>query len=229
MSVTAQLHVKAGRRRVFQISRHDLRRAPVERERRDHHAPVTDGHEIGITGGVLLLEQRDRIRAIARWFPSGMAGRTNLVRAALPRARRSSTLRCAILLTAHAPLLIRCGRELRTRSTSPGLSQYSKTARAMFTSLDGSKIARASVALSRQWARSAEDVWAEVQAKGRRWHQRMSPRERRIGGNQTLDRPGIRILMGQELRGPRPPPRGSAAYSSGRTGIDHASQTLEIR
>ena len=43
-----------GRRRVLEVRGHDLRRAPVERERRDHHPAVANGHEIGLAGGVLL-------------------------------------------------------------------------------------------------------------------------------------------------------------------------------
>ena len=56
--VAAELHVEPSRRRVLQVRGHDLRRAPVERERRDHHAPVAHRHEIRLTRGVLLLEQR---------------------------------------------------------------------------------------------------------------------------------------------------------------------------
>src|SRR6266542_6979446 len=79
MRVAAELDVQAGRRRIFQISRHDLRRAPVEREWGDHHAPMANRHEIWLTGEVLILQQRDRVGAISRRFPSSMARRTNLL------------------------------------------------------------------------------------------------------------------------------------------------------
>ena len=41
-------------------------RAPVERERRNRHAPVADGHQVVDSGRGLLLEQRDRLAAGGR-------------------------------------------------------------------------------------------------------------------------------------------------------------------
>ena len=46
----------------LQVGGHDLGRAPIERERRDHHPAVADRHEVGLAGRVLLLEQGDRDR-----------------------------------------------------------------------------------------------------------------------------------------------------------------------
>ena len=73
--VAAELHVEPSSGCVLQVRGHDLRRAPVERERRNHHAPVAHRHEISLTRGVLLLEQRNRVPAIRRGLPAGMTGR----------------------------------------------------------------------------------------------------------------------------------------------------------
>ena len=62
--VAAQLGLQAGHRRVRQVRRHDLGRAPVEGERRDHHPAVADRHQVRLAGGVLLLQQADRVRAV---------------------------------------------------------------------------------------------------------------------------------------------------------------------
>ena len=82
--VAAQLHVQAGSRRVLEIRRHDLRRAPIERERRDQHPPMTDGYEVGLPSGVLLLEQCDRIGTIGSRRPSGVHRRRHLLTRSLP-------------------------------------------------------------------------------------------------------------------------------------------------
>ena len=74
--VAAELHVEPSRRRVLQVGGHDLGRAPVERERRDHHAPVTHRHEIRLTRGVLLFEQRNRVGTTLRRRPSRVARRS---------------------------------------------------------------------------------------------------------------------------------------------------------
>ena len=55
VSVAAQLDVKASDRGVLQIRGHDLGRAPVEGERRDHHPAMTHRHQVRLTGEVLLL------------------------------------------------------------------------------------------------------------------------------------------------------------------------------
>ena len=56
-----------------QVGRHDLRRAPVERERRDQHPPVPHRHEVGLAGGVLRLEQRDRVGPVVGRAPVTVA------------------------------------------------------------------------------------------------------------------------------------------------------------
>ena len=92
MRVAAQLDVQPGRRRVLQIGGHDLRRAAIERERRHHHAPVTDGHEVGLARRVLRFEQRDGIRSVRRGRPP------RVVRGSGLRARRLP-LRLSLLHT----------------------------------------------------------------------------------------------------------------------------------
>jgi hypothetical protein len=72
MSVAAQLHLQAGRWRFRQIGRHDLRCAPVKRERRDHHASVPNRDQIWFPVGVLCLQQCDRVRTIRGRHPVPM-------------------------------------------------------------------------------------------------------------------------------------------------------------
>ena len=55
--IAAQLGLQPGHRRVLQVRRHDLGRAPVEGERRDHHPAVAHRHQVRLPGGVLLLQQ----------------------------------------------------------------------------------------------------------------------------------------------------------------------------
>ena len=83
----------------LEIGGHDLRGAPVERERRRHHPPVADGHEVRLASRVLLLEQRDRDPGDRRPEPIH-CGRTEqpVVRAAFPRASRSPTSGCRTLV-----------------------------------------------------------------------------------------------------------------------------------
>ena len=59
--VAAALHRQSRARRRRQVAGHDQRRAAVERERRDEHAPVADRHELGHARLGLALEQLDRI------------------------------------------------------------------------------------------------------------------------------------------------------------------------
>ena len=68
--VTAQLDVQTRRRRVLQIRGHDLGRAPIERERRHHHAAVTHRHQVRLPRDVLLLQQRNRIGTVRRRAPT---------------------------------------------------------------------------------------------------------------------------------------------------------------
>ena len=79
MGVTAHLHRHARHRGRCQIGRHDQRGAPVERERRDQHPPVPDGHQLGNPALRLLLQQRDWIRAAWRGLPSSVARPGRLV------------------------------------------------------------------------------------------------------------------------------------------------------
>ena len=84
--VAAELDVQPGRRRAFEVGGHDLGRAPVEGERRDHHPPVPDRHQVGLPGGVLLLEQPDRVGAVGGRRPARVAGqRRPLARLLAPR------------------------------------------------------------------------------------------------------------------------------------------------
>ena len=115
--VAAQLHVEPSGRRVLQVRGHDLRRAPVERERRDHHAPVAHRHEIGLTRGVLLLEQRHRVRAIRRRLP--------------PRVTRRR-----YSLTRRLPTRLCAPRHSDARSSSPATSFDGPTARPVPTAVD---------------------------------------------------------------------------------------------
>ena len=82
--VAAELHVESGGRSVLQVGGHDLRRAPVERERRDHHPAVANGHEIRLAGGVLRLEQRHRIRAVRVGRPARVVRQLRPLVAGLP-------------------------------------------------------------------------------------------------------------------------------------------------
>ena len=70
-------------------------RAPVERERRDQHPPVPDRDQLGDPGRRLLLQQRDRVRAVRCGLPPPVARPRRLSRAARPRATRWSTVRWA--------------------------------------------------------------------------------------------------------------------------------------
>ena len=97
--VAAELHLEPRPRRVLQVRGHDLRRASVERERRDHHPPVTHGHQIGLA--------RVAFCSSSNATGSGRSGGRHPVRrdcsaaavsrAAFPRAFRSSTLGCTTL------------------------------------------------------------------------------------------------------------------------------------
>ena len=82
--VTAQLDVEPGGGRVREVGGHDLGRAPVERERRDHHPAVTNRHQIGLAGGVLLLEQSHGVGTLGRRRPAFVAGARRLRAGFLP-------------------------------------------------------------------------------------------------------------------------------------------------
>ena len=72
MRVAATLHPYSGMRCVREVGSHDRGRAAVERERRDEHAPVANGHELGHPLLGLLLEDRDRIWTIRSRFEARM-------------------------------------------------------------------------------------------------------------------------------------------------------------
>ena len=67
--VAAELRVQPRPRPAREIGRHQVRSAAVERERRDEHAAVANGHELGHAGLRLLLEQLDRVGAMGRRLP----------------------------------------------------------------------------------------------------------------------------------------------------------------
>ena len=67
--VTAELHVEPGPGLVGEVRRHRVRRAAIERERRDQHPPVADRHQLGDAGRRLLLQQLDGIAPIVRRRP----------------------------------------------------------------------------------------------------------------------------------------------------------------
>ena len=56
--------IRPGHRRVLEVRRHDLGRAPVEGERRDHHPAMPHRHQVLLPGGVLLRQQGNRVRAV---------------------------------------------------------------------------------------------------------------------------------------------------------------------
>ncbi len=91
--VPAQLRREARARRARQIRGHDVRRAAEERERRGHHPPVTDRDQLRHPRGRLLLQQRDRVRALRPRLPLRVArarrfhARRFAPRAALIRAQ----------------------------------------------------------------------------------------------------------------------------------------------
>ena len=90
VSIAAQLDIQARHRGVLQVRGHDLGRAPVKGERRDHHPAVADRHQVRLPGEVLRLQQGNRVRAIGRRPPPRMNqhGRPHpgLLAHGLPRA-----------------------------------------------------------------------------------------------------------------------------------------------
>ena len=69
---------------LVQVGGHDLRRAPIEGERRHHHPAVPDGHQIRLPCQVLLLEQRDRVRTVGGRCPPVVACQRRLRARGLP-------------------------------------------------------------------------------------------------------------------------------------------------
>src|SRR6202042_3837797 len=70
----AQLHPHARHGGLGEVGRHDRRRATVEGERRDEHAPVANRHQFGHTTLGLAFEDRHGILAVLRGLPFGVAG-----------------------------------------------------------------------------------------------------------------------------------------------------------
>ena len=85
--IAAELHVQARPRDARQIGRHRVRRAAIEGERRDEHAPVADRHELLDPRGGLLLEQVDGVEPLGRRRPLAMDGTRRRRTRRLPRVR----------------------------------------------------------------------------------------------------------------------------------------------
>ena len=83
VGVSAALHADAGRRSARQIHRHGDRRAPVEGEGRQDHAPVAKGKEFGEAPLVGLQHQADRVGPIGGGLPGRMRGAWALLTQAL--------------------------------------------------------------------------------------------------------------------------------------------------
>ena len=74
VGIPTQLHLQPRGRGGGQVGGHDLGRAPVEGERRDQHAAVADRDQVGLAGGVLLLQQPHRVGPVAGRRPAVVAG-----------------------------------------------------------------------------------------------------------------------------------------------------------
>ena len=82
--VPAQLAGQPRGRGAGQVGGHDLRRAPVEGERGHHHPAVPDRDQVRLPGGVLLLQQRDRVRPVDRRHPPACGRGGVWIRASAP-------------------------------------------------------------------------------------------------------------------------------------------------
>ena len=97
VSVTAELHGDPRPWRGRQVGRHDQRGAPVERERRDQHPPIPDWDKLATrlsacSSSNAIGSGRSAGRCHRPWVDLGVS-----LRAAFPRATRSSSVRCARL------------------------------------------------------------------------------------------------------------------------------------
>ena len=134
MRVAAELDLQTRGRRVLQVGGHDLRRAAVERERGDHHPPVTDRHEIGLSRGVLLLEQRDRVGAAGAGFHPSCPTEVQLLAGGLPARHSFVDARVHDRGHGEAPLpcamaaLTTSRRSVRMRWTAPRAPPMEKCA-----------------------------------------------------------------------------------------------------
>ena len=120
--VTAQLHIEPRRGAPVEVCRHDLRGAPVERERRCHHPAVPHRDQVGVAPGVLFLEQVDGVLPAGIRRPAGMTRRRNPVSGCL--APRGAFLQAQVLdLLQHCsarflgPARARLARVMTERST----------------------------------------------------------------------------------------------------------------
>ena len=92
--VAAKLHVETRGGDVGKIGGHDLRAAAVERERRNHHAPVAHGHQVRLTGLVCASNKATGSgRSSAGRQPSRARPRHSLT-GRPPSSRRSSNVGC---------------------------------------------------------------------------------------------------------------------------------------
>src|SRR3954453_9569707 len=98
MGIAAELHANAGLRAVGEVRGHEVRRAAVEREGRGHHAPVADRHELLNPALRLLVQQRNRVRALRRRLPVAVARAWHFGTRGLPPRRtfidRGRSTRC---------------------------------------------------------------------------------------------------------------------------------------
>ena len=85
--VAAELRVDSRDRGGGQICRHGERGAAEVGERRHHHPPVPDRHQLGHTGQRLLLQQVDRRDAVGGRRPSGVVREGNFATSALSPLR----------------------------------------------------------------------------------------------------------------------------------------------
>ena len=132
VGVAAELHLETRGRRVLQVGCHDLRRASVERERRDRHPPVPYRHEIGIASQVLFLEQRNRVGAVRSRRPPRMAGERARFACVLSPGASFGDLRVRDRVRR-----LRALRRLRVRHQLLPVSVHPSVTRASFAPLSG--------------------------------------------------------------------------------------------
>ncbi len=102
VGITAQLDLQTRRGRAVEVCRHDPSRAPVERERRSHHAAVTHRDEVDVAPGILLADQVHRFPSALPGRPSGVTRRRHPYPGSL--APRSAFLQAQVLgLLQHGP------------------------------------------------------------------------------------------------------------------------------
>ena len=113
--VAAQLDGETRGRGVLQVRGHDLRRAPVEGERRDHHPAVAHRHEVGLAG---LCSARRAARPDPHGPRQGATPRgSTAAYASGPPCPRPVVLRCPDAQSRSWPWLACC--RARPGTTSP--------------------------------------------------------------------------------------------------------------